>query len=292
LSNDIHCTDEETIDLRELFAIIKKRKKLITVLTGIVTFLAVVYAFFLAKPVYETKAMLEIGKIDTKPIDDIENVKQKLMYEYQVNVSGKMVPLPRVASINIPKGTRTILGLTIHAHSNQEGKAFIQTVIRKIEHEYQTKTDSYIEGQKELIRLTQEEIDDNTKSLAALQKELHDYSERIISLKAEDAALAGIFALQIGQKQSQVQKLKQYISGLKEKQQRLELSISPLKLTPTHVVGKIDMLNKPVKPKKKLIVIVAFITGLMLALFLAFVLEFFEGEKRREESEEGADARA
>lgn len=291
MNNETQCIDEETIDLRELLAIITKRKKLIAIFTGLITLVAVIYAFFLAKPVYETKAMLEIGKIDTKPIDDIQNIRQKLLYEYQVNATGKMVPLPRVVSINVPKGSRTILGLTIHAHSNQEGKAFIQTVIHKIEREYQEKTEAYIKGQKKFIQLIQKEIDDNTKSLAALKKELHDYSERIISLKAEDAALAGIFALQIGQKQSQLQELKKYISKLREKKQKLELSISPLKLTSTHVVGEIDMLDKPVKPKKKLIVIVAFITGVMLACFLAFMLEFFEGEKHRKKIVDGANQR-
>ena len=49
-----------------------------------------------------------------------------------------------------------------------------------------------------------------------MKKELDTYSQKIISLKSEDAALAGIYALQIGQKQTELQNLKKYISKLKE----------------------------------------------------------------------------
>ena len=48
----------------------------------------------------------------------------------------------------------------------------------------------------------------------------------------------------------------------------------------THVIGSISISEDPIKPKKKLIVVVAFITGLMLSIFLAFFLEFIQGVKR------------
>jgi uncharacterized protein involved in exopolysaccharide biosynthesis len=40
--------------------------------------------------------------------------------------------------------------------------------------------------------------------------------------------------------------------------------------------------EKRFKPKRKLIVIVAFVTGLMLSIFIAFFLEWIEGIKRKE----------
>ena len=44
--------------------------------------------------------MIEVGKINDKPIDKIDNIQQKLNYEYQVNVKGKKIELPRVKSIS------------------------------------------------------------------------------------------------------------------------------------------------------------------------------------------------
>jgi len=278
LQNNTQYIEEDTIDLRELFSVLKRRRKLIWGVTILFTLLALIYVF-IAKPVYEVKAMIEVGQIDAKPIDNVKDIKEKLSYEYHVDVKGKKIELPRVTTISVPKNSNSILSLTIHGNSNEEGIKYIQTVIKKIETQYKEKTDAYTNSQKELIKLTQEDIKNNSMSLVKLKEEIDNYSQKIISLKSEDAALAGIYALQIGQMQTQLQNLKTYISALKNKEEKLNLSITPSMVKPTHIVGEIETLDKPIKPKKKLIVIVAFITGLMLAVFLAFFLEFIRGIK-------------
>ena len=282
MENSTQYIEEDKIDLKELFSILKRRKKLIWSLTGVMTILAVLYAFIIAKPIYEVKTMIEVGQIDAKPIDNINDIQQKLSYEYKVNVKDKQIELPRVKSISVPKKSNTILSINIHGYSNESAVKYIQTVIDKIETQYKEKTDAYANNQKELIHLTQENIKENSLSLAEMKKELDKYSQKIVSLKSEDAALAGIFALQIGQKQTQLQELKKYISNLKTKEQELKLSITPFMMKPTHLVGEIETLEKPIKPKKILIVIVAFITGLMLSVFLAFFLEFLRGAKEED----------
>ena len=281
MRNDTQYIEEDKIDLRELFSVLKRRKKLIWSVTVLFTLLALLYVF-IAKPVYEIKTMIEVGQIDAKPIDNINDIKQKLSYEYQVNIKSKQIELPRVKAITVPKKSDSILSLMIHSNNNEEGIKYIQMVINKIETQYKEKTDAYTNNQKELIALTQEDIKENSTSLIEMKKELDTYSQKIISLKSEDAALAGIYVLQIGQKQTEFQNLKKYISELKNKEQKLKLSITPLMMKPTHIVGEIETLDKPIKPKKVLIVIVAFITGLMFAVFLAFFLEFLRGMKRED----------
>ncbi len=277
MDNNIQYVQQDTIDLRELFSVLRKRKKLIWSITGILTLLAIVYVLFIARPVYEVKTMIEVGQIDAKPIDDVNDIKQKLSYEYRVNVKDKNIKLPRVKAISVPKKSQSIISLIIHGYSNEEATKYIQTVIKKIESQYKEKTDAYMKNQKELIKLIQNDIDINTKNYEAMKKDLDAYSQRIILLKSKDAALAGIYVLQIGQKQTQLIELQKYISELKNKKEELKLSITPLMMKPTHIVGEIETLKGPVKPKKKLIVIVAFITGLMLSIFLAFFLEFMTG---------------
>ncbi len=280
MQNNTQYIQEDKIDLRELFTVLKRRKKLIWSVTSLLTLLALIYVF-VAKPVYEVKTMIEVGQIDAKPIDNVNDIKQKLSYKYQVNVKGKKIELPRVKTISVPKKSDRILSLIIHSNNNEEGIKYIQTVINKIETQYKEKTDAYTNSQKELITLTREDIKENTASLTQMKKELDKYSQKIVSLKSEDAALAGIYALQIGQKQTQLQNLKKYISQLKTKEQKLKLSITPLMIKPTHIVGEIETLDKPIKPKKLLIVIIAFITGFMLSIFLVFFLEFIRGSREK-----------
>ncbi len=251
-------------------------------MTTLLTLLTLVYVSYVSKPVYEIKTMIEVGQIDAEPIDNVNDMQQKLSYEYQVNVKGKKIELPRVKTISVPKKSDSILSLIIHSSNNEEGIKYIQTVINKIETQYKEKTDAYTNSQKELITLTQEDIRENTASLTQMKKELADYSQKIILLKSEDAALAGIYALQIGQKQGELQELKKYISELKTKEQELKLSITPFMIKPTHIVGEIETLENPIKPKKLSIVILAFITGLLLSIFLAFFLEFLRGSKEED----------
>ena len=281
-NNNSQTIQNEVIDIRELFSVLKKRKKLIWSMTALFTILAIVYAFFIAKPVYEVKTMIEVGQIDAKPIDNINDIQQKLSYEYQVNVKGKKIELPRVRAISISKKSDNIISVIIHGNNNEEATKYIQTVISKIETQYKEKTNAYANSQKKLIKLTQQDIKENHTNLIQMKKELDDYSQKIISLKSEDAALAGIYVLQIAQQQVQLHELNKYISELKNKEQELKLSITPFMMEPTHIVGEIETLEKPIKPKKKIIVIVAFITGLMLSIFLAFFLEFLRGMKKEE----------
>lgn len=276
--------EEDKIDIRELYSVLKRRKKLIWSVTALLTLLALVYVF-VAKPVYQVKTMIEVGQIDAKPIDNVNDIQQKLSYEYQVDLKEKEIELPRVQSISVPKGSESILSMNIHGYSNDEAVKYIQTVIEKIETDYKKKTDAYTDSQKTLIQLIQEDIKENSTSLEQMKEAMNTYSQKIISLTSEDAALAGIYALQIGQKQTELQELKKYISKLKNKEQELKLSITPFMMKSTHIVGEIETLDKPIKPKKALIVIVAFITGLMLSIFLAFFLEFISSAKKEEDSE-------
>jgi len=55
------------------------------------------------------------------------------------------------------------------------------------------------------------------------------------------------------------------------------------KIRSSKLVGEITVSDKAVKPKKTLVVVVAFITGLILSIFLAFFMEFIQGAKREEQ---------
>jgi uncharacterized protein involved in exopolysaccharide biosynthesis len=53
----------------------------------------------------------------------------------------------------------------------------------------------------------------------------------------------------------------------------------------TDIIGKVMTNDYPVKPKKKLIVVVAFVTGFILSIFLVFFMEFIRGFRQEQESD-------
>jgi uncharacterized protein involved in exopolysaccharide biosynthesis len=72
------------------------------------------------------------------------------------------------------------------------------------------------------------------------------------------------------------------INELIEKRSLLSSMLLPHNYKNTQVVGKIITNDYPIKPKKKLIVVVAFVTAFILSVFLVFFMEFIKGFKEEE----------
>ncbi|MCF6173969.1 MAG: Wzz/FepE/Etk N-terminal domain-containing protein, partial [Campylobacteraceae bacterium] len=207
--------NSDTIDLRELFQTIAKRKKLIAFITLLFVLLAGLY-LYTAKPVYQVKAMIEIGKLqagtkDETPLDRVGDIKQKLEYIYGVK-SKKKRTYPKVKSINTNKQSKSILSIVVEGYSNKEAFQFIETIVQNIETTYKTKVDTFIDTQKELIALTNNDIKTAQENLKQLQDSLKDYNQKIMNLSTQDAALAGIYTIQISQNQERAQELQSSIS--------------------------------------------------------------------------------
>jgi len=71
--------------------------------------------------------------------------------------------------------------------------------------------------------------------------------------------------------------------GLNQKINTLQYNMSEQNVQNSKVIGRYVIIDYPVKPKKKLIIIVAFATGLILSIFLAFFLEFIQAGRKNEE---------
>ena len=203
MQNETPTMQQDTIDLRELFAILKKRKQLIAVVTGLLTLLAIIYAFFIAKPVYSGNVMLEVGQIVNEEFINGEYSSLKFNNLDDINNLKTLVSKTTNVTASIPKKTN-------------------------------------------LLTLASQGLNKDT-----IQKNLEDAVTYILDRHKEFAKL---------------------YTG------------KNAKIKMTQVVGEITVGETPIKPKKKLIIIVAFITGLMLSVFLAFFLEFLAGIRREEVS--------
>ncbi|NPA82130.1 MAG: chain-length determining protein, partial [Epsilonproteobacteria bacterium] len=76
------------------------------------------------------------------------------------------------------------------------------------------------------------------------------------------------------------------ITQIDNKIKVLKYNISPANIQNSRVIGGFVTKDTPAKPKKRLILAVAFVTGLIFSIFLIFILEFWEENKKRlEESQ-------
>ena len=226
---------EDEIDLRELFNTIIKRKKFIILFTGIVTTLAIIWAF-LKTPVYEAKAFVEVGSIDNSAIENPANLVKRLQIVYLDNVQKKQITsVTKVAKV---QKAVNLIEINTQSTSNEKAVNKLNEIIDEIKTAHKAKMDNY-------IGFINEKINNLKAQRVSLEDEYNKFEDGL-TIKY----------------------------NLATKINELSLKISSNNIKQTQIVGKIIINDYPIKPKKKLIVVVAFITGFILSIFLVFFLEF------------------
>ncbi len=349
MQNNTQYIEEDKIDLRELFAVLKRRKKIIWSVTALFTLLALTYVL-IATPWWQVNATLEIGKYkDQKSSEEIylENgagVAERLKVQYIDIYEHIKDKKSEIKVIQSSKKNPQFISVTALGKNNDLALTEIKKVInelqnkhRKIIEEIIAKKQSQLDGiERNIFQLKQFKITSATEKidyikkveLPALDKKIATVTtdqEKSIKQKEEagknlsslsgEASLAALRLAQIQgleykisaneirlidlntQKQKvlsttlpdlarALEELKKIdLIKLEEDRKLVQLSMQPHNYENTKVVGSIITLDKPIKPKKTLIVIVAFITGLMLSIFLAFFLEFLRGSREEETQE-------
>ena len=102
--------------------------------------------------------------------------------------------------------------------------------------------------------------------------EKRDISNDIISNKSQ------LFDLMI--KKESISNLE--INKLIERKKILESLTLDYNIKNSDIIGKIQINDYPVKPKKALVVVVSFVTGFILSIFIIFFMQFIQGLKKEE----------
>ena len=271
--------DNETIEIKELWQILVKYKVVLWSTTLTITFIAVLYAFF-TKPVYEATSVVELASIKDRPVHNINDVKQKLSYTFIDTIKNmKTPPKTYIKSISIPKKTTNLLVIKADSIERKLAKNKIQELINSLINTQEENINTYIILQEKNIKLLENDINVTTNSIQAIVKKNMEYDKRLFSIEKDNPALAGIYAIELSKMQSDLNSLRKRLSKLSTDRNNLIFSISDNVIKHTKIIGKIETANFAIKPKKKLIVIVSFITGLIFSMILVFLINFIQGTK-------------
>ena len=316
--NNNICYEEDEIDLRELFKTIAKYKVFIAVFTTVVTLGALAYAFS-KTPMYEAKALVEIGsyKVDNYNannnnkalLDDtfqLVKVLNVLYIDMYKNVKDKKAS---VESITIPKKSKGFIEIKSLAVSNDLAVKSILKIVEYIQQKNQKVLDDVKQRREFEIKNLDVKIDDiKKKEMALLSKKIslkkqtlkgYENQLKLIdeNIKKIENTKPTLVALELMEKRdlsATIMNLNMQImdminkennlettviANLKERKKLLESMLLPHNYKNTAIVGEVITNDYPVKPKKKLIVIVSFVTGLILSIFLVFFIEFIRNEK-------------
>lgn len=289
-------------------------------MTTSITLLAVVYSF-LKTPIYEAKALIEIGdyKSDNNNnnnnrilLDNVTQLEKKMTTLYIDMIKEEKNKEVEINSITVPKGLANFLEIKSEALSNKSAVRGIEKIVEQIQKEHQKILDDVKQRrefelkninlqikniQDSTIALLDKKIELQKKNLEDLRKQLNDINENLRNLQSINPSLAGLKLMekrdisnaiinvttQLFDMESQRNELlTTTIYKLEENKKLLETLLLPHNYKNTLVVGQIIQHDKPIKPKKTLIVVVACVTGFILSIIVVFLLEMFKSPKNEE----------
>ena len=267
---------EDEIDLRELWQTLVNSKKLIIAVTLSITILATIYAF-VKTPLFEAKAVIEIGSYGSTLLEDpltlIKRVEIKYIANSDINTTEE---LQKVAVV---KGTKNLVDISAIALSPKQAEHYITQIIEDIKQRHYELVQVYLTQLKTKIANLEEQKTELIEEKQVLMAYITKKSENIDKIIKDNPSVAAIYTIEINNKSSELADIKNKIYGLNSQLSDLYFAISENNIKPTKIVDAIMTDDSPIKPKKKLMIMVAFVTGLILSIFLAFIIAFVQKQK-------------
>ncbi len=314
--------EEDEIDLRELFRTLMKRKKFIILFTAVITIAAIAYAYAVPK-VYEAKVILKIGEYKLANananakivIADAAELSKELEILFIDILKNEKERESEIESIGLLKKQNNFLEISALGSSNKLAISEVDKVVSYVQANHKKTLDDVmklhetnaklIEGKLGLLK--NKTLPSIKEKIARYKKDIKIYETNFLrvqhnlqKIKSVNPTLA---AIQINEQRylaDMLIKLKDsleqfennkndievvQIANYEEDLNALKVLMKPYNYKNTEVVGNIMTNDYAIKPKKKLIVVVAFVTGFILSVFLVFFMEFIQGMKRDDEEE-------
>ena len=305
---------EDEIDLRELFKTIWNKKVFIIVFTAVITILAIAFAYTRTQ-IYSVKALVEIGTFKTETsqntyIDNADSLSKKLsmiFIDLRENIEDKKY---EIVNISVPKGMKNFIEITSESISNDEAINGIKDILSYIKEEHTKLLDDVREKsiieiknidisikniEEDKITSINKKIDLLNQNISNLEEQMSFVMETLKNINNLDPSISALKLIEkrdisnaIVENKSELYDLietKESLTNVDinkfiERKKLLQSFTLEYNLKNTEIVGNILVNNNPVKPKKSLIVVVAFVTGFIMSIFLVFFMQFINNIRR------------
>ncbi|CAM3608963.1 Wzz/FepE/Etk N-terminal domain-containing protein [Arcobacter aquimarinus] len=307
---------EDEIDLKELFKTIWNKRVFILVFTAVVTGLAIAFAY-IKTPIYSVKALVEIGTFKTDNdkntyVDDADSLSKKLsmiFIDLRENIEDKKY---EIVNISIPKGMKNFIEITSESTSNDEAINGIKEILDYVKEEHSKlladvrekniieikNIDISIKNiEEDKITSINKKIDLLNQNISNLEEQMSFVTETLKNINKLDPSISALKLMEkrdisnaIVENKSDLYDLIEAkeslmnvdINKLLERKKLLESLTLEHNLKNTEIVGNILVDEDPEKPKKALIVIVGFVTGFIISIFLVFIMQFINNIRKEE----------
>jgi uncharacterized protein involved in exopolysaccharide biosynthesis len=247
---------EDEIDLKDLIRTLLRNKKTIFLITVLVTILAVVYSL-LKTPIYEVKSVISIGEYEGKLIESPQTLITRNSIVYIDNASKEEIT--SLEKITLKKGTSNLIEFVVQSDTNENGIKKLDSILQEIFALHEKKINKYKNY--------------NIQQINVIKSKINQYKSEKVNIKNNNELVSNI---------------DNNIFSLENKISALELKNSDMMIEKSAKIGSYIINENPIAPKKKLIVIVAFVTGFIFSIFFVFLRDFIVNfEDDLKEADEG-----
>ena len=286
------CSDE--IDLIQLFQTLLKYKWMIVAVTVLITVAAAAGSMMMPK-VYKVSTIIDLGRDSRgKFIEAPELIKENILagvYDQEIkkNVSPSMDRIPQF-KVSLIKGSSLVEITTMGSEPEYLGKVLgaLSSVVLEKNQKFIDEIISSIKMKLKPLNLQDELL---TKKIDMLQDIVNQDQKKIDSLRSQKKdQLTRSELLDLKFLFSELTQMKLSIMSLYSQKQlvqfEMEKVFSAKKLdhyTKGMVVKEPVVPHAPIKPRKRLIVALAFVLGLMGSVMLAFFAEFLSKVREQQQ---------
>ena len=265
-------------EIDKLLNIVREYRVMIVILTLLFTISAGVYALFVHKPIYQATALIQLGKKNTFVVEDENTLREKLIATYRIYTDPNQ-SLPRITDVMRPKYSKALIQLTAQGRSKESLKQLLTQKLNELQKEHNTTIATYIEGQTKRLNSTTQVIKRSKNEIKRLKEASQKDEKRLESLQDSELAQLSILTVKIVKNEAYITRLEDKIDMYQRREKEYKKTLFPKRTFHTNLVDSVDVHSKPITPSKGIIIVVGFVSGLLLALFIAIFMSLI-GSRR------------
>lgn len=256
-----HPATDDEIGLFDLWDILVGRRWLVVGVWALVVLAAVAY-LLIAQPVFESRAVLRVGRVGGEFVTPPAALVLELRERFEVGETGRERPFLQ----SVKQEGDDAVEMVAEAHSAEEAQRFLLQNLQELLDQLEQRYNAVRKLQEAALATVDAQI-------AALEEQIQKLGETATELDVDDAVRA-LIVLQRSTIQAD-------LPTLQEQRLRLQQSLTSLRTYPAQLVREPTLPEQASSPRKALTLALALVLGAMLGVMAAFLAEFLEQARKR-----------